>query len=191
MGEVEPVRSPLDPRLRTREGFPVSLSDFDRPAGFASSPADRARCAEVLNRHLVASMALRSQAKHARWNVRGTGFPQARRYFGQLAREVDHWSEALAERTGVIGHCAHGAAVDSYLPAYGLRLAACEPHAEELGRSVARFANGIKLAVDAADELGDPVTVHVLLGIARRAERARWQLEAHHVPILEGATPLA
>jgi len=59
----------------------------------------RAEMIDLLNCRLADSLDLGLQARHARWNVRGSQFIALHALFERLYTDVDRYADLLAERT--------------------------------------------------------------------------------------------
>lgn len=150
------------------------------------SQSARSKAAALLNRHLAAAIDLHAQVKQAHWNVRGSQFIGLHELFDGIASSVENWSDLLAERAGALGGAADGtiqiAAERSHLPPYPLNIAPGKAHVAALSAAIAAFAGEIRLAIDEAATLGDPVTSDILTEVTRAADQALWKLEAHNEP---------
>jgi starvation-inducible DNA-binding protein len=63
---------------------------------------------EALNQTLVCTIDLRSQVKHASWNVKGNAFVQLHVLFDAIAIELDAHTELLVDRIIVLGERVQG-----------------------------------------------------------------------------------
>ncbi len=138
---------------------------------------------DVLNQQLADATDLRTQIKHAHWNVKGPTFIALHELFDKLAAEVAEQADEIAERATALGGVALGT----------LRLAAAAtriaefPHDAFSGEAVVtaladRFAawgKTLRAGISTADELGDADTADLLTGISREVDLRLWFLEAH------------
>ena len=147
-------------------------------------PADkRTKLVDLLNQQLVNTVDLRSQTKHAHWNVKGPNFYQLHLLFDSLAGSLDEPVDEIAERLTALGGVAKATAKDvvesTQLADY--------PHGTHdgmklVGVMVDRWAtttNGMRAAIGTADEIGDEATADMLTGFVELMDKNLWFLEAH------------
>ena len=139
-----------------------------------SDPAHTASLA-LLNQHLAAAIDLRSQIKHASWNVRG---PRATVAYGVLdsaSAAVEQYAEVIACRLAELGGSASGtiaaAATRSFLATYPLGAADSGDHARAVIRALSTFALSVQCAGSWAAQSGDAGTATLLNEIARGLDR--------------------
>lgn len=86
------------------------------------SKTNREKIIKLLNERLADATDLKSQAKHAHWNVKGIHFFQLHELFDQVATAVEAHIDLIAERATALGGTALGtirvAAQNSSLPEY-------------------------------------------------------------------------
>jgi starvation-inducible DNA-binding protein len=140
------------------------------------------REAMVILQQLADTFDLRSQAKQAHWNVKGTDFYQLHELFDELAAHLDAFADLIAERATTLGGTAQGtvrmAAAGSRLPELpevydGPKLVAA------LADCFAALARSTRAAADAAAEKGDASTADLLTEVSRGVDKDLWFLEAH------------
>jgi starvation-inducible DNA-binding protein len=94
------------PRRALRQGKIMSPSD--QPPFLYATRIDipleiRAYLVTLLNQTLACTVDLRSQVKHAAWNVKGTAFILLRALFNAIAIDLEAHTDLLAERIAVLG----------------------------------------------------------------------------------------
>ena len=143
----------------------------------------RGRMIELLNARLADAIDLQRQAKQAHWNVKRPNFIALHELFDQLAGELDGHVDEMAERITALGGVAEGTvqAVGgrSKLAAYPLDISEGRAHVDALAEAFARFAKGVRKAIDEAGKAGDADTSDLFTGISRSADKGLWLLEAH------------
>lgn len=137
----------------------------------------------ILDQCLADALDLRSQAKHAHWNVRGPAFYSLHLLYDAFAGMLATQADALAERVVALGGTAHGAirmtAGSTTLP--DLR---ADEHQDPdgLGPLIASFAHHAKSVSDSAaqaEELGDRGSADLLTGHVLELDKALFMLEAN------------
>lgn len=144
---------------------------------------ERAPLIEILNARLADSTDLKTQAKHAHWNVKGPNFIQLHELFDQIAPHFDEYADLLAERAAQLGGVANGtlrqAAAASSIPEYDLSAVDGTEHVKALVKNIAKFAKLVREAIDQADDLGDKDSADIFTEISRQVDKDLWFLEAH------------
>jgi starvation-inducible DNA-binding protein len=147
------------------------------------SEPQRGAMIELLNARLADTIDLKTQAKHAHWNVKGMQFFQLHELFDAIAAHLEGHSDQIAERITALGGTAVGTArrvaAGSSLNEYDLGAVAGEEHLLALLRNLAALAAGLRAGIDAADNTGDKATSDLLTGIVREADKDLWFAEAH------------
>ena len=137
----------------------------------------------LCNQQLANLFDLYSQTKQAHWNVKGMHFEALHVLFDKMAEAVFPFGDLVAERATALGGTALGTA----------RMAAGATELPEMpadvfgGRAllqliVARWglvANGVRAAVDLADDAGDMDTADVFTEVSRELDKMLWFAEAH------------
>jgi starvation-inducible DNA-binding protein len=147
-------------------------------------PADaRAKLVELLNQRLADTHDVRTQTKHAHWNVKGPNFYQLHLLFDTLAGELDEFSDEIAERAVQLGGAAYGTArmvaANTQVPEFpadvfdGLDVVAA------LADRYKVLAKSVRDAIDEADELGDKDTADLFTEVSRGVDKSLWFLESH------------
>jgi len=137
----------------------------------------------LLNVQLANLADLQSQTKHAHWNVKGPQFWSLHELFDDLADKANEHADEVAERLTALGGVANGtvrhAAAASQLAEYSAGafhgLAAVKAVADAFGTA----ANAARAGIDAAEELGDPVTADLLTSLAGELDTSLYFLESH------------
>ena len=154
---------------------------------FASSVSPKedtkSKLIDLLNARLADTIDLKTQIKHAHWNVKGAQFHQLHLLFDDVASHVDEAADLLAERAVQLGGIAHGkariSAATSTIPEYDLNAVDGHDHVKALVARLGKLANTKRDAIDEADKLGDKATSHIFTEIVRAADKDLWFLETH------------
>ncbi|MEH2184278.1 DNA starvation/stationary phase protection protein Dps [Nostoc sp.] len=147
-------------------------------------PAEaRVQIVVLLNQSLAATSDLKTQAKQAHWNVKGTDFYQLHLLFDEIAGELEGFIDLIAERVTALGGYAFGtvraAASNSILPEYPLDILDGKDHVTALADRFASYAKHLRQAIDKTNELGDLDTADLYTEISRTIDKRLWFLEAH------------
>lgn len=147
-------------------------------------PAEaRVQIVVLLNQTLAATSDLKTQAKQAHWNVKGTDFYQLHLLFDELAGELEEFIDLVAERITALGGYAFGtaraAASNSILPEYALDILDGKDHVTALSDRYAIYAKHLREAIAKTDELDDLDTADLYTEISRAIDKRLWFLEAH------------
>lgn len=147
-------------------------------------PADkRERLVELLNKRLADSINLKTQAKHAHWNVKGKEFIALHQLFDVIASHCEEQSDLIAERVTALGGVAKGVAQlvvrNSGIPDYELDTILGEQHIRAVGKGIVSYATQLRADIELAEELGDKASADLLTEIVRTADKDLWFLEAH------------
>jgi len=156
---------------------------FLYPTRIDIAPEIRAYLITLLNQTLACTMDLRSQVKHAAWNVRGNAFVQLRALFEAIAIELDAHTNLVAERITVLGGVARGtvrtAATQSMLPEYPGDLMEGNAHVLALAECFARYAKMVRACITQAADVEDVDTANVYTDISRGVDQRLSYLETH------------
>lgn len=138
---------------------------------------------EMLNERLADSIDLKSQAKHAHWNVKGMSFIALHELFDDVAAQAQGYTDLIAERVTALGGTAEGtvrvSAQKSSLEQYPLEITDGRDHVEALSSALAKFGKETRANIDEADEAGDMVTADLLTEVSRGTDKFLWFVEAH------------
>ncbi len=145
----------------------------------------RVKVINILNQTLAATLDLKTQAKQAHWNVKGTDFYQLHELFDEMAGELEEYVDMVAERVTALGGTALGtariAAAESILPEYPLDAVDGIEHITALADRYGVYGKHVREAIDTTDELGDADTADMYTEISRTIDKRLWFLEAHLV----------
>jgi starvation-inducible DNA-binding protein len=143
----------------------------------------RSQIVTLLNRTLAATLDLKTQAKQAHWNVKGSDFLQLHELFDTLSGELEEYVDLVAERVTALGGAPLGtarvAAADSILPEYPFDAVDGPEHVAALADRYAIYAKHVRSAIDQTADLGDVDTSDLYTEISRTIDKRLWFLEAH------------
>ncbi|BAY64486.1 starvation-inducible DNA-binding protein [Calothrix brevissima NIES-22] len=143
----------------------------------------RSQLVVILNQTLAASLDLKTQAKQAHWNVKGTDFYQLHELFDEIAGELEEYIDMFAERITALGGYALGtaraAASNSILPEYPFDILDGKEHVTALADRFAPYAKHLRQAIAKTDDLGDADTADLYTEVSRTIDKRLWFLEAH------------
>jgi len=163
--------------------MPVITEHRTFATGVSLSERVRTEVIDLLNARLADAIDLKTQAKQAHWNVKGTQFMSLHELFDSVATHLDDQADMLAERVTALGGIALGTAravaSTSSLPEYDLNAVTGEQHVRALARGLAQLANAARAAINRSTELGDQGTADLFTEIVRAADKDLWFLEAH------------
>lgn len=148
------------------------------------SKGKREKLIAILNQSLADAADLKSQAKQAHWNVKGSSFIALHELFDQVATEMDTHTDDIAERITTLGGVAMGtvrlAAENSSLSEYPHEISDGTAHVDALSSAMADFGKKIRKNIDVTDEIGDKDTADLYTGISRSVDKLLWFVEAHN-----------
>jgi starvation-inducible DNA-binding protein len=140
----------------------------------------------LLNQTLACTVDLRSQVKHATWNVKGAAFIQLRALFDALAIDLEVYADLVAARIVALGGGVQGtvrtAAKQSTLPAYPRDLVESNAHVRALAERVAHYAQVLRADITHAADVEDADTANVYTDLSRGIDQHLSFLEAHLHP---------
>jgi starvation-inducible DNA-binding protein len=143
------------------------------------------RCSMIalLNQTLAATLDLKSQVKHAHWNVKDPKFSMLQQLFNEIATEIEDFANLVAERIAALGGIAVGtvriAALTSDLPEYPLTIANGNEHLAVLVERFAHYGRSIRHGITEAMGWGDVGTSDLYTQVSRAIDKRLWFLEAH------------
>lgn len=159
--------------------------DSEVTAGVGIREADRthrAHVIELLNTALADTIDLKTQAKHAHWNVKGRDFLPLHQLFDQIAAHLEAASDVIAERIAALGGMAKGTArlviERSELEEYDLNATDGREHVRALSHRMTKLTHAYEAGIAHCVECADAVTADLFTGIAREAQKDLWFLEA-------------
>lgn len=143
----------------------------------------RTRLVGLLNKRLADTHDLRTQTKHAHWNVKGPNFYQLHLLFDTLVGELDEFADEIAERATALGGTALGTArmvaATTQVPEFPADAFEGMDVVAALADRYKVVAKATREAIDAADELGDKDTADLFTEVSRGLDKSLWFLEAH------------
>jgi starvation-inducible DNA-binding protein len=143
----------------------------------------KSKVIEILNARLADALDMKTQAKHAHWNVKGIHFFQLHELFDSIATHLEDHSDLIAERLVQLGGVANGtarqAAANSSIKEYDLHAVKGEEHVKALVQRLSTLANAARKAIDDTGKLGDQATADLFTEVTRAADKDLWFLEAH------------
>lgn len=149
----------------------------------ALSEEKRERIGEILNLSLATAIDLKTQIKHAHWNVTGLEFLQVHELFDTIATDVDAYADLIAERATTLGVTAMGTArivaERSRLPEFPLHTHGIKAYLEAVAERLGAFANEVRENIKRTAEIGDDTTADLYTEVSRGVEKHLWFVEAH------------
>jgi len=143
----------------------------------------RAQVIELLNARLADTLALKTHAKQAHWNVKGKDFFQLHELFDEVATHLEADIDLIAERVTALGGVARGsvhqAANATTIEDYRLGAAGGEDHLRELVKRMASYGAQVRQGIDRCADAGDQSSADLLTEISREVDKDLWFLEAH------------
>jgi starvation-inducible DNA-binding protein len=138
---------------------------------------------ELLNARLADVIDLALLTKQAHWNLKGPRFIAIHEMLDGFRTQIDEYTDNMAERVAQLGGTALGTAQTvakgTSLPPYPTDIYEINEHLAALIDRYAKVANGVRKAIDAADEAGDADTADIFTEASRGLDKALWFLEAH------------
>lgn len=137
----------------------------------------------LLNARLADVTDLRSQVKHAHWNVKGPNFIALHELFDEIVGRLDEQADDIAERAVQLGGIAPGtirsAAAASQIAEYPANIQDGKDHLKALVERVAAYGALVRAAIETSGKAGDADTSDLFTGISRAVDKDLWFLEAH------------
>jgi starvation-inducible DNA-binding protein len=144
---------------------------------------NRTQIIALLNFALALTLDLKTQVKHAHWNVKGMNFYQLHQLFDQIATELDEYVDTIAERVTTLGGTAMGtvriAASTSTLPEYPDDIIDGKDHVIAIANRLAPYAKIVRETINLTNDLEDADTADLFTEISRTVDKYLWFLEAH------------
>jgi starvation-inducible DNA-binding protein len=163
--------------------MPTATTEVRFSSSVQLSEDTKSKVIEILNARLADTVDLKTQVKHAHWNVKGIQFFQLHELFDSVASHLEDQSDLIAERVTQLGGVANGTArqtaADSTIKEYDFSAVKGEDHVRALVQRLATLANAARKAIDDTGKLGDQATADVFTEITRAADKDLWFLEAH------------
>jgi starvation-inducible DNA-binding protein len=152
-------------------------------SGVELSNDTKSKIIDLLNARLADTIDMKTQVKHAHWNVKGQQFYELHLLFDEIAGHADDAADLIAERAVQLGGVAHGtvriAAKNSSISEYDLDAVNGMDHVHALSDGLTKLANANRDAIDEADKLGDKATADIFPEIVRANDKDLWFIEAH------------
>jgi starvation-inducible DNA-binding protein len=168
---------------KKRTVMPTSAQNRLFPTSIPLAESKRSEMVDLLNARLADVSDLKTQAKFAHWNVKGSDFIQLHELFDDLAQHVEAQTDLIAERITALGGVAHGTARQaanlSSMPEYQLHAVTGQEHVRALAERFGLWAAALRNLIQASDEIGDVATTDLLTEVLRETEKDLWFLEAH------------
>ncbi|HEY8966699.1 MAG TPA: DNA starvation/stationary phase protection protein Dps [Candidatus Methylacidiphilales bacterium] len=143
----------------------------------------RKKLVKLLNLALADTLDIQLQIKQAHWNVRGHDFIAVHELLDKIEEDVEEGADVVAERISQLGGTAEGTAqqivAKTRVPEYPLGIHDSTRHLEALTKALAKFANGVRKAIDEADDLGDKDAADIFTQVSRAADKNLWFIESH------------
>src|SRR6516165_8263226 len=143
----------------------------------------KSKVIDLLNARLADTIDMKTQVKHAHWNVKGQQFYQLHLLFDEVAGHIDDAADLIAERAVQLGGVAHGtariAAATSSIPEYDLGAVKGLEHVKALVERLSKLANANREAIDGCNKLDDMATADIFTEIVRVNDKDLWFLESH------------
>ena len=143
----------------------------------------KSKVIEILNARLADTIDMKTQVKHAHWNVKGMHFTGLHELFDTVAGHLEEHADLIAERLVQLGGTANGTvrqtAAISSIKEYDLFAVTGAEHVKALVPRLATLANATRQAIDETSQLGDQVTADLFTAVTRAADKDLWFLEAH------------
>lgn len=147
-------------------------------------PADtRIQIIALLNQQLADTTDLRTQIKHAHWNIKGRNFIGLHKLLDEQAERVDELADLIAERATALGGLAVGPAKAvaraTRLPEFPEGVTDIREVEAAIADRFAAVAKTTRAAIDQADDLGDKGTADLFTEVSRSLDQDLWFIEAH------------
>lgn len=145
------------------------------------SPQSRVQLIDILNQTLATTVDLKTQLKHAQWNVKATKLYDLYQLFDEIATELDVFIDLLAERVITLGGLAMGTARtairQSILPEYPLHIQEGRDHIASVAERLAIFGSLLWENIDCTSVLGDADTAYLYAEVSLKTDRRLWLLD--------------
>jgi starvation-inducible DNA-binding protein len=163
--------------------MPTATTEVHFSSSINLSEDKKSKLIEILNARLADAVDLKTQVKHAHWNVKGIHFFQLHELFDSIATHLEEQSDLIAERVTQLGGVANGtarqAASQSSIKEYDFNAVRGEEHVKALVQRLATLANAARAAIDETGKLGDQATADLFTEVTRAADKDLWFPEAH------------
>lgn len=163
--------------------MPTATTEVHFSSSIKLSEDIKSKVIEILNARLADTVDLKTQVKHAHWNVKGIHFFQLHELFDSVASHLEDQSDLIAERVTQLGGVANGtvrqSAANSSIKEYNFNAVKGEEHVRALVERLGTLANAARKAIDDTGKLGDQATADLFTEVTRAADKDLWFLEAH------------
>ena len=153
------------------------------PTRIGMPPEIRVDVITMLNQTLACTVDLRSQVRQACWNIKGKDFSLLHPLFATLMRELQTYTDMVAERITVLGGVVLGtvrmAARQSKLPEYPDAVMEGDGHVLALVERFAHYAVTLREDITLAADVEDAGSAAIYTDISRGVDRQLWVLETH------------
>jgi starvation-inducible DNA-binding protein len=137
----------------------------------------------LLNQQLADTTDLRTQTKHAHWNVKGPNFIALHKLFDELAALLAGFGDEIAERATALGGVAAGTArtvaANSRIKEFPADAFDGTAVLTALADRYARLAKSTRAAIARCEELDDQGTMDLFTEVVRGLDKSLYFLEAH------------
>ena len=140
-------------------------------SGTGLSDNAKSKLIDLLSARLADTIDMKTQIKHAHWDVKGVHFYQLHLLVDQVASQVDDAADLIAELAVQLGVVAHGTRIAAKTTG--------EEHVRVMVDRLSALANASRDAIDENDKLGGKATSDIFSEIVRATEKDLWFLEAH------------
>ncbi len=146
-------------------------------------PDKRTLTINLLNQTLANTIDLKTQVKQAHWNVKGNDFYQLHLLFDEIARELEEFTDLVAERITALGGPAFGTtrvvADKSILEEYPLDIVDGTDHLIALAERIAVYGRTLRVGIAQSEQIGEKDTNDLYIQLSRAIDKRLWFLEAH------------
>lgn len=146
-------------------------------------PDKRTLIITLLNQTLANTIDLKTQVKQAHWNVKGNDFYQLHLLFDEIAKELEEFTDLLAERITALGGPAFGTsrvvADKSIIEEYPLDIVDATDHLIALAERIAVYGRTLRVGIMQSDQIGDQNTNDLYIQLSRAIDKRLWFIEAH------------
>ena len=141
------------------------------------------KVAEHFDQHLADLHVLYTKLHNYHWNVEGPEFFKLHAHLEELYDAVAEEIDVVAERILMIGHRPSASLAD-YLKKAKLKEAASEgisgkAIAKDLLADYGTLVAGLRAGITTAQEVGDEVSVDIMIGSLSAYEKTIWMLDAY------------
>jgi starvation-inducible DNA-binding protein len=169
------------PEAQGNESQNINPRSFQTRA--PGSAEQRLAVIALLNQHVADTLDLRSHAKHAHWNVKGTTFRSLHKLFDEIAEHLGEQADTLAERATSLGGFVPGtldqATHASRIQDYPMDIVDGLQHVSAMADRIGTLAQFTREAIDLCEEQHDVPTSDLFIDISLVLEKDLWELESY------------